>query len=166
MSYVVLLTAVLVGPQANPSGDIWREDYRALLAITKDRAHPQPEEVVPRLVAMYEALEDLDAIPKYERTRMRRTLEGRMIKQLEILVHDQIRRDRRARRNSLAGGSAASMGAQQLINIIVTTISPDSWQQNGGNATITYYPINPALVVRAPGEVHEQVTALLQALPK
>lgn len=166
MSYAILVTAVLIGPQAVPPADYWRDEYRALLAATTERVHSQPEAVVPRLVSMYVQIEDVEALPRYERTRMRRTLEGRMVKQLEVLVRERVKQDRAARRNSLAGGSAAAIGAQQLINVIVTTIAPDSWQQNGGNGTITFYPINPALVVRQTGEVHEQVSALLQALPK
>lgn len=164
MSFAILVTAVLIGPQAAPSPDYWRDEYRAALAATIARAHPQPEEVVPRLITLYVQLEDLEGLPTHERNRMRRSLEGRLVKQLEVLVREKLKHDRAARRNSLAGGSAAAMGAQQLINIIVTTIAPDTWQQNGGKGTITFYPINPALVVRQTGEVHEQVAALVRAL--
>lgn len=165
MSFAILVTAALIGPQAAPDANYWRDEYRALLAATTERANARPEVVVPRMVSLYVQLKDLD-LPAYERARMRRSLEGRLVKQLEVLVREKRKQDRAAKRGSLAGGSATDVGAMQLINVIVTTIAPDSWRQNGGNGSITYYPINPALVVRQTSEVHEQVSALVQALAK
>jgi hypothetical protein len=43
--------------------------------------------------------------------------------------------------------------ADQLIRLIVDTIQPDVWADNGGTATIRFF--NGNLVVRAPRSVHE-----------
>lgn len=166
MSIAMLVTAVLVGPQPATAADIWRDEYRAVLAATAERVKPEPEHVVPRLIALYTHLDNAEALPRFERTRMRRTLEGRLVKQLERLLVQRRRHDLAARRAGEAGGGATAFAAQQLIDVIVTTIAPDSWRQNGGNGSISFYPINPALVIRQTGEVHEEVSALLRALGK
>ena len=158
MSYLLLVAATLVGPHENPSPDVWRDEYRVLLEATAESSRQRPEAVVPRLVRFYEQVETIDVLPKFERARMRRGLQRRLVRQLETLVLEQ----RRSRRHSRPGGGA--IGAQQLIQVIVTTIAPDTWRQNGGNGSVMYYSINPALVVRQSGEVHEQVAQLLRGL--
>src|SRR5207302_5735986 len=51
-----------------------------------------------------------------------------------------------------------------LINLIKSTISPDSWKDVGGEGTINYYPIGLALVVNQTQDIQEQVADLLAAL--
>jgi hypothetical protein len=46
--------------------------------------------------------------------------------------------------------------AQQLINLVQSTIEPDSWQPNGPN-TITFWEPTRTLIVRAPTEMHYQL---------
>lgn len=53
---------------------------------------------------------------------------------------------------------------QQLIDMITSTIAPDSWESVGGNGAIRYYPVGMALVVTQAEDVHEQVADLLSAL--
>ena len=54
--------------------------------------------------------------------------------------------------------------APQLIELIQRTISPQSWDVNGGSSTIQYWRPGMALVVRAPGSIHQEVTPLLGQL--
>lgn len=166
MSLAMLLAAAFIGPPPVPSADFWRNEYQRTMVATTERAKLPSATAVPRLALLYEQLEDVDALPRNERTRMRHALEGRLVKQLELLVREQRQRNRpqtsTSDRQSLAGGGA--VGAQQLIDLIVNTIAPDSWRQNGGQGSITYYPINPALIIRQTGETHEQVNELLRAL--
>jgi hypothetical protein len=167
MLYTFLLTAVLTGPQASPSADYWRSEYRAVMTATTERAKPQPETAVPRLIALYVELDAIDLLPRAERTRMRRSLEGRLVKQLEVLVREKRKHDRAAsQRTPLAGGGATAFAAQQLIDVIVTTIAPDSWRPAGGNGSIMFYPHNPALVIRQTSEVHEQISELIRELSR
>lgn len=56
-----------------------------------------------------------------------------------------------------AGGAAIADNARQLIELIERTISPDSWEVNGGEGTIFYYSPLQVLVVRNTAEVHEGV---------
>jgi hypothetical protein len=163
----MLFIATLIGPQSPPTADFWRQEYRVIMSATSDRARPQPDTAVPRLVGLYVSLEHVEAVPRTERTRMRRSLEGRLVKQLEVLVRQQRKRgqsDPRTNGKELAGGGANALAAQSLIDLIINTIEPDSWRQNGGKGSITYYPYNPALVIRQTSETHEQFSELLRAL--
>lgn len=51
-----------------------------------------------------------------------------------------------------------------LVELIQRTISPSSWDLNGGASSIRYWRPGMALVVRAPGGVHEKVRPVVQQL--
>ncbi len=67
-------------------------------------------------------------------------------------------------------GPAAGQGAlpadyaDDLIALIEGTISADIWQSVGGPASISYYQPSLALVISAPGDVHDGVVDLLYQL--
>jgi hypothetical protein len=61
-----------------------------------------------------------------------------------------------------AGGDAAE--AQALIDLIQATISPETWDINGGRGSIVYFANGHALVVSAPGDVHDDLGGLLRQL--
>ena len=62
------------------------------------------------------------------------------------------------------GGGAVNDHAQELIDLIQRTISPDFWDVAGGPGSMFYYRPLMALVVRATSEVHDDVGGLLGAL--
>ena len=62
------------------------------------------------------------------------------------------------------GGGTVSDHAQELIDLIQRTISPQSWDVNGGQGSMFYYRPLMALVVRTTSEVHGDVGGLLEAL--
>ncbi len=62
------------------------------------------------------------------------------------------------------GGGTVSDHSQELIELIQRTISPKSWDVNGGPGSMFYYRPLMALVVRATSEVHGDVGGLLEAL--
>ena len=49
-----------------------------------------------------------------------------------------------------------------LIELITTTISPNSWDEVGGAGAIEPFPINLSLVISQTQEVHEQIADLLE----
>jgi hypothetical protein len=57
---------------------------------------------------------------------------------------------------TLQGGGTIN-AANNLIQIIITTIDPEGWQQNGGTYVIEYWAQGMALVVAAPADVHEAI---------
>ena len=171
MPFALLVTAALIGPHVPLSSDQWRDEYQATLLATTERAKPLPADAVPRLVSLYVSLEHVESLPRGERMRMRQTLQTRLVKQLEQLLREQRKHEltqqktaKRIGSDSLAGGGATVFAAQQLINLIVTTIAPDSWKQNGGKSSISFYARNPALVIRQTSEVHGEMADLLRAL--
>ena len=65
---------------------------------------------------------------------------------------------------SQGGRAQQANNGQALVELIQTTISPASWDVNGGQSTIVYFAPRQVLVVRAPGEVHSRTRRLLRDL--
>ncbi|MEX0978818.1 MAG: hypothetical protein WDZ48_08210, partial [Pirellulales bacterium] len=69
-----------------------------------------------------------------------------------------------------SGGAAQALAdmtaqnAQQLIDLIQTTIAPGSWDVRGGPGTIVYFAPKMVLVASQTDEVHEQLGPFLNAL--
>jgi general secretion pathway protein D len=62
-------------------------------------------------------------------------------------------------------GGAAQADFDSLIDLIVSTVSTDTWAENGGGqAEIRPFPTNLSLVVSQTQAVHEQIADLLQQL--
>ncbi len=69
----------------------------------------------------------------------------------------------------VGGGAAAAQNAnadagQQLVDLIQNTISPKSWDVNGGACTIYYWQPQHAIVVRATGDIHDDLSDTLEQL--
>ncbi|MDX1963315.1 MAG: hypothetical protein SFX18_09190 [Pirellulales bacterium] len=62
----------------------------------------------------------------------------------------------------MGGGAQADFDA--LIELITTTVQPDSWKENGGQGGIAPFETNLTLVVSNTQEVHEKIADLLQQL--
>src|SRR5262245_28018347 len=52
----------------------------------------------------------------------------------------------------------------ELVQLVTTTVAPDSWSTAGGQGTINYYPLGMALVVNQTLAAQEEIFALLEAL--
>jgi general secretion pathway protein D len=66
--------------------------------------------------------------------------------------------------NGEAPGGGALVDFDTLVNLITTTVAPDTWEDNGGTGTIAGFPTNLTLVVSNTQQVHEQIVDLLQQL--
>ncbi|MGI8981048.1 MAG: hypothetical protein ACR2FY_17620 [Pirellulaceae bacterium] len=62
------------------------------------------------------------------------------------------------------GASQTDYNAQQLIELIQRTISPDFWDVVGGPGVIFYYPQLQVLVIRATSEIHDDIGGTVGAL--
>lgn len=62
----------------------------------------------------------------------------------------------------LGGGSMADF--ESLIELVQTTVQPDTWEELGGNGTISEYQTNLSLVINQTQEVHEEIVELLEQL--
>ncbi len=62
----------------------------------------------------------------------------------------------------LGGGAFADFDS--LIELITSTVQPDSWDEVGGTGTIQEYRTNLSLVISQTQEVHEEIVELLEQL--
>ena len=61
-------------------------------------------------------------------------------------------------------GGAAMADFDTLIELITTTIAPDSWDEVGGPGAVESFPTNLSLVISQTQDVHEQISDLLDQL--
>ena len=64
----------------------------------------------------------------------------------------------------VGGGSQADF--ESLIELITTTIAPQSWDDNGGPGSIKEFETNLSLVIRQTQDIHEEIVDLLEQLRK
>jgi len=159
---------------AADSRDAVRTLYRQLMKETAPRKRPKPDlrAVVPRLAGLYGRVKNVKRVSFSEKSLMRAVIKDRLAK-----LGNRLHSENRVRRRELAdarrrgrtspdqlAGPAEIAAARQLINLIQSTIEPDSWDVNGGNGTIRFFPLLNVLVVRATGEVHYQIGGALGRL--
>ena len=92
-----------------------------------------PAESTPAVAAVYRQLGASEKLPVAERRRFQAQLRTRLSE-----LESALRRREQRSTASHAGGVAAN--AQSLIDLIQTTIAPDSWEINGGKGSIFYFP--------------------------
>ncbi|MDO4549746.1 MAG: hypothetical protein Q4C96_00670 [Planctomycetia bacterium] len=56
------------------------------------------------------------------------------------------------------------IGGEELVNLIQTTIHPQSWEANGGEGTIYYWRTHRHLIIYQTEEVHRDVSNVLEQL--
>ena len=69
-------------------------------------------------------------------------------------------------RGAFGGAAVRPDYGLALVDLIQTTIQPDSWDVNGGPGTIVYYAPLHALVVRATSEVHHKIGGAVKVIRK
>ena len=60
--------------------------------------------------------------------------------------------------------NANADNGQQLVDLIQNVISPKCWDVNGGACSIYYWQPQHAIVVRATGDVHDEISDTLEQL--
>jgi len=63
------------------------------------------------------------------------------------------------------GAGRADLG-EDLVDLIQTTIAPDSWEVNGGPGTIRYWRNGMSLIIRQTDEIHGDIDDLLRQLER
>lgn len=63
-----------------------------------------------------------------------------------------------------AGGGASFADFSSLIDLIQTTVEPDTWDALGGPSTMREYAQNLSLVISTTSDVHDQIADLLESL--
>jgi hypothetical protein len=110
-----------------------RETVKQVLRDSNRARGRDAADSAPAVVAAYRRLAVSEKLPAGERRRLQAQLHTRLSELQNVL-----RRREQRTAASHAGGVVAN--AQELINLIQTTIAPDTWAINGGQGTIYYYP--------------------------
>ncbi len=63
------------------------------------------------------------------------------------------------------GGAPGDEG-QALVELIERTISPRTWDTNGGPGAVRYFGPTHSIVVRGTQDAHDELSGLIQALEK
>ncbi len=171
MASAWLVMAVLVGPSADDGArasetarkvafSTVREAKEAVSLALRESGRAggrDPVETAPKVLAVYQQVGQSGELPLAERRRLQGSLRTRLIEQRDIM-------QRRAVRAAQSGSGGVSSDVQELIQLIQTTVSPDSWTVNGGRGTMGFYAPQNLLVIRQTAEVHEEIGGALRQL--
>jgi hypothetical protein len=92
---------------------------------------------VSQTVELYGRVGQSAELSPGEKRRMERVLRGRLL-HLRDRLETEFRRDVRSKNSRLNGGGGTSQGMQQLIDLIQTTIEPESWTAGAGAAAVGF----------------------------
>jgi hypothetical protein len=148
---------------------IQREVLTALAGESTAKDFHQRRQAVAELLALHERLEAdgrFQASPALQ--ALRRRIAGRLVRVGRKLAGAAHRESASARSGDDVQADAAGGGhqaeAQKLIDLIQATVSPETWDVNGGQGSIVYFANGHALVVLAPGDVHDELGGLIRQL--
>lgn len=146
------LPALSQAPLPAPSRTLSRELSRALSGrFAKTPADRRRE--ADKLLELHAKVLADKGLSTTERERWLARLKGR----LSRLASD-------LRREAAARGGGAQDDGQALVELIQATIAPQTWDVNGGQGTIRYWPAWHVLVVRQTEDVHEQIGGVVHGL--
>lgn len=153
------------------------EIRRALHAALKDEATSETfnkrYDATERLCALFYEMMLNDDFPELDRQKWRARLVSRLRsvrddveKNLPPETTSYARTEETSSSTSQArgGGAIDQRGADELIDLITTTIAPETWEVHGGNGSIFYYSNLRVLVIRQTEEVHEKIGGINRGL--
>jgi len=123
-----------VGESNAPFGSLSeaREAVTRVLRASNQSSRFPSRETTTLLATTYQQLARTEKIPTADRNRLLARLRSRLTEQ-ELAL----RREKQAG-TPLSGGVAND--AEMLLELIQTTVSPESWEINGGLGSIYYFP--------------------------
>lgn len=186
MTSVVCLLAVLTAPPVVDSTDEVKtvtaevaeqpplkpfEIRRALHTALKDEATSETfqdrYDATERICALFAEVMLNQDFPDYDRQKWR----GRLVSRLRSVRDDLQKQPQEETANASpsnpqarGGGAIHQRGADELIDLITTTIDPETWDVHGGNGSIFYYSNLRVLVISQTQEVHEKIGGIQRGL--
>ncbi|PQO42497.1 hypothetical protein [Blastopirellula marina] len=144
-----------------------REALReAMIDEASSKTFEERHEATRRMCAlMYEVMLN-EEFPEGERKKWRARLVSRLRSvrsDMERSLPDESHPGRRLR-PARGGGAIDERGAAELIDLITTTISPETWDIHGGTGSIFYYSNLRVLVISHTQEVHEKIGGVNRGL--
>jgi hypothetical protein len=140
-----------------------REEFQSVVNRVRKEATWIPDRDVPDLVLLRGALERDKLLTVRQRADFKQRLDYWLEKSADRLKRTRATASSRNDEITL-GGPAEMANAQQLIDLIESTIQPDSWDVNGGPGTIRYYSPLHVLVIRNTQPVHREIGGVISVL--
>lgn len=115
-----------------------------------------------RLCALYADLWLSETLAEAQRENLKPKLRSRLKRSLADLTREFGEPVKNAGTSSpgeaggAPGGAAVADHEAELIELITTTLAPQTWEQNGGEGSIYYYNNFRVLVVRQTAEIHHR----------
>lgn len=178
---VVKATRSLIHRESLAATPSDRLDYALQLVASLNQLRRDPRLQRSRYlkIAEQQLVSRLKSIQSRTRAEHRRATRSKLADSDKRPKKIEIRQDVLAQLNAAAGVNAgvgnqpnANLGNQQqdygplLVDLIQRTISPSSWDVNGGLSSVQYFRPRHALVVRAPQSVHDDLGPVLHQLRK
>lgn len=147
-------------------------------ALRSRTVEPAERSYFVELLGAAEALRHDEKVPQHERDKWRGLARVRLVEGAEAMRRQIAKNgasqagaapaavDVHISRQLPAVGGAATgatsqaadvVEAQKLIEIITTTVRPDTWEDNGGQGVIRYWSLGSALIIYNTADVHERV---------
>lgn len=131
---------------------------------TSDSSEDQRQAVV-RICALYSEMMLNKDFAEYEKEKFQAKLGSRLRS-----VRDDLEKERAApslseAKSANGGGAIDERGSDELIELITTTINPETWEVHGGKGSIFYFSNFRVLVVRQSQDVHAKLGGILGAGP-
>lgn len=142
-----------------------RETAEALKSRTVE---PAERSHFVELLNAADALRHDKAVPQHERDKWRGLAGVRLVEGADTMRRQLAKpadKGNISRQFPAAGGAPTSattqpadvVEAEKLIEIITTTVRPETWQDNGGQGVIKYWSLGNALIIYNTADVHERV---------
>ncbi|PQO25417.1 hypothetical protein C5Y96_24050 [Blastopirellula marina] len=134
---------------------------------TSDSIHKRRKAIV-RICALYAEMMLNEDFAEYEKEKLQAKLGSRLRSvrdDLKKLAEEQPAESLSEAKSANGGGAIDERGADELIELITTTIDPETWEVHGGKGSIFYFSNFRVLVVRQTQDVHAKLGGILGARP-
>lgn len=158
-----------VKSQKPKTRDELRKAYHAMMLKSAKRSKAEPHEFIPEMVQLHSELKQTENLSHSESSKKAGIVKNRLEETYEKLKREAIRMEADIKRTAyrtnarttktpeLNGPAQELARANELIELIQSTIEPDHWDVNGGKGSIRYFANLKVLVVRAKSDVHYQI---------
>jgi len=147
-------------------------------ALRSRSVEPAERSHFVELLNAAEALRHDEKVPQHERDKWRGLARVRLVEGADAMRRQLAKKDaaqagaapagadaRISRQLPAAGGAVTGVTqqaadvveAQKLIEIITTTVRPETWEDYGGQGVIRYWSLGSALIIYNTADVHERV---------
>lgn len=152
--------------------EITKAMHQALIDEATSKTYGERRDAINRICSYYAQMMRHEDFPEITREQWQNRLNSRLRrvkkdleKKIERLPKESLSSDTSTKAKGAQGGGAMDRkGAQELIELITTTIDPETWDINGGKGSIFYFSNLQVLVIRQTQEVHEKIGGVTKQL--